>query len=477
MKLTPAISRIGPRQYLFAGIWLFAIKFALDRFIATIAFARPWSLYNYLFPHETAMLPFLPAKDRPFYGTMLLVALPFIAIGTALTWRRLRDADLPTWLVVTFFIPFVNLLFFTVLGFLPTVRRDDRPSDAPHPVTAAAAVTLDYGHDELKRSGRMFSKLFPENALASACVAALVPLPFAAGLTLLAATIFRDYGWGIFVGLPFCIGLLAAVLHGYRAPRTAGQCIAVGCASLLICGVALIAFAIEGLGCLILLLPLAFPIAVLGSAVGYTIQARPDPDGAIRNTLWSVSIALPLLIGAESLPTRNTSTFAVTTSVVVDAPISRVWHNVVSFSEIPPPSHWVFRAGIAYPVRARIDRMGVGAIRRCEFSTGPFVEPITAWEEPTRLAFSVTSNPPPMREWSPFNIHPPHLENFLVSHAGQFRLTSLPDGRTHLEGTTWYEHRLFPEAYWKLWSDFIIHRIHQRVLEHVKHLSESAPPA
>src|SRR5256885_16043350 len=77
-----------------------------------------------------------------------------------------------------------------------------------------------------------------------------------------------------------------------------------------------------------------------------------------------------------------------------------------------------------------------------------------------------------MREWSPFNIHPPHLDNFLVSHGGQFHLIALADGRTRLEGTTWYEHNMWPAAYWQLWSDFLIHRIHRRVLDHVRQLSE-----
>jgi hypothetical protein len=134
----------------------------------------------------------------------------------------------------------------------------------------------------------------------------------------------------------------------------------------------------------------------------------------------------------------------------------------------------IFRAGVAYPLRARIVGHGVGAVRYCEFSTGAFVEPITAWEPPALLAFDVTTNPPPLREWSPWRIHPPHLDNFLVSHGGRFKLIPLPGGGTRLEGTTWYEHRMWPRQYWRWWSDFLIHRIHRRVLEHVRSLSESA---
>lgn len=165
--------------------------------------------------------------------------------------------------------------------------------------------------------------------------------------------------------------------------------------------------------------------------------------------------------------------FAVTTTLDVDAPPDVVWRHVISFSDIPAPDDWVFRAGVAYPVRARIDGQGVGAIRYCEFSTGPFVEPITAWEPGRLLKFDVTQNPPAMREWTfRDDVHPPHVSDFLQSQGGEFRLTPLPNNRTRLAGTTWYRHNMWPAAYWRLWSDSIIHRIHTRVLTHVKTLSE-----
>jgi hypothetical protein len=85
----------------------------------------------------------------------------------------------------------------------------------------------------------------------------------------------------------------------------------------------------------------------------------------------------------------------------------------------------------------------------------------------------VTRQPPALRELSPWGaIHPPHLDGFLHSRRGEFRLVALPGRRTLLEGTTWYSDRLSPAGYWRLWSDAIIHRIHRRVLDHVKRLSE-----
>src|SRR5216684_6489309 len=116
--------------------------------------------------------------------------------------------------------------------------------------------------------------------------------------------------------------------------------------------------------------------------------------------------------------------------------------------------------------------------RNCIFSTGPFVEPIEVWDEPRLLKFGVTANPAPLNELSPYgNIQPPHLHGYFVSEKGQFSLTPLPRGRTRLEGTTWYQHTMWPAAYWHLWSDYIIHRIHLRVLEHIREAVEEKPQA
>jgi len=55
---------------------------------------------------------------------------------------------------------------------------------------------------------------------------------------------------------------------------------------------------------------------------------------------------------------------------------------------------------------------------------------------------------------------------------GQFRLIALDDRHTLLEGTTWYQDYFWPQPYWSGWSDMIVHRIHMRVLEHVKQQAE-----
>jgi hypothetical protein len=79
-----------------------------------------------------------------------------------------------------------------------------------------------------------------------------------------------------------------------------------------------------------------------------------------------------------------------------------------------------------------------------------------------------------MTEWSLYSsIAPPHLDGYFRSRRGEFRLVLLPDGRTRLEGSTWYEMRLYPAAYWVLFGDALVARIHAGVLTHVKRVSEA----
>ena len=100
------------------------------------------------------------------------------------------------------------------------------------------------------------------------------------------------------------------------------------------------------------------------------------------------------------------------------------------------------------------------------------------WDEPRLLKFGVTANPAPLDELTPYgHIDPLHLHGYFVSEKGQFLLTALPGGRTRVEGTTWYQHTMWPAAYWHLWSDYIIHRIHLRVLEHIREGVEEKPRA
>jgi hypothetical protein len=60
----------------------------------------------------------------------------------------------------------------------------------------------------------------------------------------------------------------------------------------------------------------------------------------------------------------------------------------------------------------------------------------------------------------------------MTSKGGEFRLIPLPGDRTRLEGTTHYTIAIYPEIYWRVYAELLLHGIHTRVLRHIKVLSE-----
>jgi hypothetical protein len=285
-----------------------------------------------------------------------------------------------------------------------------------------------------------------------------------AGLGLLSGGV---YGWTLFAVFPLLIGGLAAWIS---RPATPSRAVGIGAIAVLVATCSLLVINIEGLICIEMTLPLAIPLGALGAwLIQRADSTRPPKRGGVVAFLM-----LPLTSFAwdtHAIP----QLFEVRSAIVINAPPEQVWKHVLSFSDLPEPHEWYFHTGLAYPIRARIEGTGPGATRYCEFSTGPFVEPIEVWDEPHLIRFGVTQNPAPMREWSPWTqLTPKHLRGYMISRQGQFRLTRLPNNQTLLEGTTWYQHGLWPATYWRWWSDAIIHRIHLRVLNHIRVLAEAA---
>ncbi|MDB6168761.1 MAG: hypothetical protein JWM88_1625, partial [Verrucomicrobia bacterium] len=422
--------------YLGWGFALMAIKYNVDRALATAMGAHDWRLGRYWRPSDIP-LAFTSSQDRDLYLTLLYVALPFILAGVILTVRRLRDAGWPLWLTGLFFIPVVNLVFFAALGVAPTRTETSLPPTPPQ---------------------SFWWKISPPalSAITGIVLAAVLGVP----LIYFGTMMLHSYGWGLFVAVPFFMGMFSALVHSASHPRTLGACCGVAALSVALAGLLVLILAIEGLICVLMAAPVALILASLGGVVAYLLQSRRWSHGEMARLYGMSWIVFPLALVGESAAATAPPLIAATTSVIVAAPPATVWRHVVTFSELPAPRDLIFRSGIAYPVRARILGHGPGAIRHCEFSTGPFVEPITVWDEPRRLAFDVTQQPEPMRELSPYpGLHPPHLDGFFRSRRGEFRLTPLSGGRTRLEGTTWYEQDLWPNRYWRVWSDYLVHHI------------------
>ncbi|HXN23627.1 MAG TPA: hypothetical protein VOA41_12875 [Candidatus Dormibacteraeota bacterium] len=439
------------------GVLGFAIKHNLDRFIAGRVFHRSWGIFNHWIPVSRAVRIARLSARRRIISRRHGRAFAALRLGrghtNSSTAARRWFASMVS---CSFFSPLLNLFFFALLCVLP-----QREQSGNLPL------------ESISPKAPLLARILPKSAMGSAAMSLAITLPFGLVFTVFGASILQEYGWGLFVALPFSLGLASTIIYGYGQPRSYGSCVLVACFSTIFLGCALLAVAVEGIVCLVMAGPLALALSLMGGSIGYWILRARWYERRAPAVLSLVLFLVPAIQFIDRAAAFEPPVFAVRTALEIQAPPEAVWREVVASTEIAAPTELLFRAGIAYPVRAEIHGRGPGAVRLCIFSTGPFVEPIEIWDAPRQLKFSVTSNPVPMQEWTPHShIEPPHLHGFLVSSGGQFFLTPRAGGGTLLEGTTWYRHSLWPAAYWRLWSDAIIHRIHLRVLRHIKHRTE-----
>lgn len=500
------------------GGGLVAVKYCVDTFVAGAIFHRPWSWINYLSPGQAIDVLAMSNADQIFFLTMIAVSIPFIWVGIVLTMRRLRAAGLPVWLCKLFFVPIVNLLVFTSLCLLPTQSNrnvldpdadagllegrsvpeklpdhsKDPPSTGvqlpaspesvhpPKPSVQPSILNSDLSKLLIhKRSGLPFSR---ENRWSDGAYAVVMTVPASALLAFLSTSVFPSYGWSLFIGLPFAIGMASAYLYGRNELRSPGDSVLIACTAVTLLGASMFLWAWEGMICLLMAAPLGYILAVLGAILGYQLQKKKNLPVHATRIILSMFIILPLTMSAEYAERPQFPTVAVHTTCWVNATPSHVWKNIIAFPRLPEPTEWLFKTGVAYPIGATISGEGVGAVRHCKFTTGNFIEPITVWDEPRLLGFNVKAQPEPMKEFSWVrDLQPAHLNGYLNIHRGEFRLFEERDasGRvsTRVVGTTWYDNRMWPGSYWRFYADNIMHSIHNRVLMHIKNISESAEKA
>jgi uncharacterized membrane protein YhaH (DUF805 family) len=437
-------ARVTRRAYLVAGVALLVLKVGVETALVRSFTGRTWSLAGYLIPSLALRQDAVGAAPQALHVLLALFTLPFLWIGLSMSVRRAVDARFSPWLGTLFVVPLLNYVVIAVLCFAPSRKA---ASAAGTPLTTAPRPEVSPG---------------PRAALAGLLTT------MAIGVTMMVLLTFGlgSYGAALFVVTPFAMGAASASVYNREAPRSLRATVGIACAGVLLTGGAALLFGVEGVLCLLMAAPLAMTLASFGALIGWAIAIR------VRHAPPAMLALVAPLTAFGEMAQGPPPVHVVTTSIEVDAPPERVWQNVIGFSELEEPPDWFFRLGIAYPKRARIEGEGVGAVRHCEFSTGAFVEPVTTWMPPRRLAFDVVGQPPPMAEWSPYPIHPRHLDGYVRSIGGQFDLLPLPGGRTHLEGTTRYVLSMSPAIYWTPYTDAIIHAVHWRVLRHVRGLSE-----
>jgi uncharacterized membrane protein YhaH (DUF805 family) len=448
--------RVTRWQYLLAGFLLFVVKCGIDGFVCT-RFGQTWNPLMYvslrispLFAHE--------ALPNGYVATLLAVAVPFVWAGVSLSARRLRDAGVHPFWAGLFFFPLLHYAFFLLLlvipsqkdavvegGVLPSERDPYRGSDPRYPTPKIQS---------------WLARITPMNEARAAILGIGLSSAMALGCYALTTRKFLglggNLGLGLFVGLPFAMGFVTSFCAALGGRIGIARSMVYALVTEAIGVIMLMALAWEGIACIIMALPIFTGLILLGAGLGWVCAG--SPTGAVAPAALSSFALFPLIIALDGQRAPAPASLSVVSEVTIAAPPDVVWKNVVSFPPIDEPPEAIF-AIVAMPIEAKIDGSDPGATRRCIFTNGTFVEPIETWRAPEELTFRVKEQPG-------------NLDRYLDVTRGQFLLIDNHDGTTTLRGTTWYQLKVFPTAYWKAWADLFLHRIHLRVLRHVKKLSE-----
>ena len=439
MKILRFDGEVSGREYLAWGVGLFLLKLPLDTWVAKTYAGIHWQPWYYFSALQNPL--FTAQATRGQWLPMLAAAVPFLYIGLALTVQRLNALRrVPLW-AVFFFVPFANVVFFMLLvGMTPP------PPDEPKKDHAAAGP---------------LDRFVPEGRMACVVLAMLLTVLFASSTFYLSVFLQMPYGANVFMAVPFLCGYLTRLLIGYRHNVSFWGALWWATVSQLLCAAILVSFAVEGVFCVMIALAVVVPIAWVGAAVAHFTEAHTFPS--LRGKTLCVVAIVPLALAFDAMVSYNQPGMrAVVSRVRINATPAVIWNNVVEFPPISRSdgSKDIFDMFMIPRLeRAVIEGRGEGALRRCQFHTGEFLEPIEVWQPGRELTFAVKGQPA-------------RLEGCIAVRRGQFLFQPMSDGSTVVTGTTWYELSMFPEVYWDLWMGYFLHTTHMRALEHIRDLSE-----
>ncbi len=437
----PAPYRLGQGPFFLASVGLFAAQHLAVVTIFGLT-SRPFFPAWWFWPMPLRALIQLGSGA----GWVMLAAMAAVlAVDATLAilalWRA-RDAGLGGGVAVFVIVPGLQILAILALSLKPGSAASEAAPSLPRrrrPVLAAWAVI----------------------------VGALLSVAAVAGNAVWLAI----YGWTLFLASPFLIGLCVAYIANFDADIGLRRTFVYVLVALMAGAACILLVAFEGIVCLFLASPLIVGTAWIGALLGRNL-ALAGVRGR-QSAVFSVAILPIFYLGEVLLPPQVS--FDDTQNIVVEAPPMAVWDAVVHMHRIVDPPAAPFRWGLAYPVGGDFLGKGVGAIRVGYFSTGVAFERVSAWLPGRLLGLNVLSDPPAMRELSPYaHVNAPHVDGYFRTTTTLFAISPLEDGRTRLSVTTHHELDLEPALYWAPLARWAVDANKQRVLSHLRRQAEAA---
>ena len=148
-----------------------------------------------------------------------------------------------------------------------------------------------------------------------ALMAVFVPALIGLVGTAFSVRILGRYGWSLFLGLPLLVSFLSSFAWSFKRMKTFGSAYGISVLSILALGGFILLFALDGLVCLLMALPLALVLALLGTALGRVVGASFRQANYASISCF-LCVGFPLLVGFEHVTAPEPIVREVTSSVV-----------------------------------------------------------------------------------------------------------------------------------------------------------------
>ncbi|HEU5465711.1 MAG TPA: DUF805 domain-containing protein, partial [Gemmatimonadales bacterium] len=245
------VTPVGRRRYFLHGAGLMVFKYFVDAGVIWLATGVVWTPLDYFDPVWSLRAAALGQGHELLAFLLAIWTLPFLWIGVSLSMRRALDAGRSAWGVIVFFIPGFNYLLMLVLSVLPS--RPARPDGPPRTV---------------------------DPRLRSALYAVAAGLAITIPTVLLALYERRFYSLGLFLGTPFTLGAICAHVYNRRNPGPFRKTVPVVLLTVMLLGLVLVLFALEGVVCIAMAFPIAAMAALAGAILGRAIAMKSSEMGA-----------------------------------------------------------------------------------------------------------------------------------------------------------------------------------------------------
>ena len=232
-------------------------------------------------------------------------------------------------------------------------------------------------------------------------------------------------------------------------------------------------FNIEGLICVVMLLPVALLAGAIGGVIGGFVARGRTRAG---HEVLGVALVLPLVLGVvESRAPSVRTVHEVRSAISIRANPERVWAEIARVPAIAPdelPALWTHRIGFPRPLEATLSHEGAGAVRHATFEHGvSFLENVDIWEPGHRLAFGIRAESVPS---DALDEHVTIGGAYFDVLRGQYVLEPGVEGGTRLVLTSTHRLSTHFNPYAALWVDAVMSDIQRGILDVVRRRAETA---